>query len=56
MLWDLGFRSPQKEKQVVKGIQAVMDHCLKFEKERDGLPYEIDGMVIKEVNEIALQG
>jgi DNA ligase (NAD+) len=54
MLWDLGFRSPQKEKQVVKGIDAVIDYCLKFEKERDSLPYEIDGMVIK-VNEIALQ-
>jgi DNA ligase (NAD+) len=54
MLWDLGFRSPQKEKQVVKGIDDVIDYCQKFEKERDDLPYEIDGMVIK-VNEIALQ-
>ncbi len=54
MLWDLGFRSPQKEKQVLKGIQTVIDYCQKFEKERDNLPYEIDGMVIK-VNGIALQ-
>jgi DNA ligase (NAD+) len=54
MLWDLGFRSPQKEKQVLKGIQAVIDYCRQFEKERDNLPYEIDGMVIK-VNEIPLQ-
>jgi DNA ligase (NAD+) len=54
MLWDLGFRSPQKERQILKGIQAVIDHCREFEKERDDLPYEIDGMVIK-VNQIALQ-
>jgi len=54
MLWDLGFRSPQKEKKVVKGIQAVVDYCHEFETQRDDLPYEIDGMVIK-VNSIALQ-
>lgn len=54
MLWDLGFRSPQKEKKVVKGIQAVIDYCHEFEKGRDELPYEIDGMVIK-VNSIVLQ-
>ena len=54
MLWDLGFRSPQKEKRLVKGIQAVIDYCREFEKQRDTLPYEIDGMVIK-VNSIALQ-
>ena len=54
MLWDLGFRSPQKEKRMVKGIAAVIDYCREFERGRDDLPYEIDGMVIK-VNEIALQ-
>ena len=54
MLWDLGFRSPQKEKRIVKGIQAVIDYCREFEQQRDDLPYEIDGMVIK-VNSIALQ-
>ena len=54
MLWNLGFRSPQKEKKVLKGIQAVIDYCHEFEQHRDDLPYEIDGMVIK-VNEIALQ-
>jgi DNA ligase (NAD+) len=54
MLWDLGFRSPQKEKQILKGIRAVIDYCHNFEQQRDGLPYEIDGMVIK-VNSIALQ-
>jgi DNA ligase (NAD+) len=54
MLWDLGFRSPQKEKRVVKGIRAVIDYCHAFEQGRDELPYEIDGMVIK-VNAIPLQ-
>ncbi len=54
MLWDLGFRSPQKEKKIFKGIKPVIDYCDEFEKLRDNLPYEIDGMVIK-VNEIALQ-
>ena len=54
MLWQLGFRSPVKEKKVFKGIQKVIDYCLEFEKERDNLPYEIDGMVIK-VNDLKLQ-
>jgi DNA ligase (NAD+) len=54
MLWELGFRSPDKEKKVVKGIQAVIDYCNEFEVRRDDLPYEIDGMVIK-VNDFGLQ-
>jgi DNA ligase (NAD+) len=54
MLWDLGFRSPQKEKKVFKGIESVIKHCNEFEIIRDDLPYEIDGMVIK-VNNLALQ-
>ncbi len=54
MLWELGFRSPVKEKKVMKGIEAVIRHCNEFEARRDDLPYEIDGMVIK-VNDIALQ-
>lgn len=54
MLWELGFRSPQKEKKVLKGIDAVVKYCADFEITRDDLPYEIDGMVIK-VNELALQ-
>ncbi len=54
MLWDLGFRSPKKEKRVFSGIQEVIDYCLDFESGRDKLPYEIDGMVIK-VNDFALQ-
>jgi len=54
MLWECGFRSPQKEKQVVKGIDEVIKHVHDFEVLRDTLPYEIDGMVIK-VNEVELQ-
>ena len=54
MLWQLGFRSPQKEIKIVKGIDAVVKHINEFEIKRDGLPYEIDGMVIK-VNDLQLQ-
>ncbi|MBV4356628.1 NAD-dependent DNA ligase LigA [Pinibacter aurantiacus] len=54
MLWNLGFRSPNKEKKIFKGIQGVIDYCREFESKRDDLPYEVDGMVIK-VNEIDLQ-
>lgn len=54
LLWDLGFRSPQKEKKVFKGIEPVIKFCNEFELKRDDLPYEIDGMVIK-VNELVLQ-
>lgn len=54
MLWDLGFRSPEKEKKVFRGIQPVIDYCNAFEAGRDDLPYEIDGMVIK-VNDFELQ-
>ena len=54
MLWDLGFRSPQKEKKVLHGIDNVIKYCTDYEVTRDELPYEIDGMVIK-VNEVELQ-
>ena len=54
MLWELGFKSPKKEMLVVKGIDGVIAHIHEFEKLRDDLPYEIDGMVIK-VNDLALQ-
>jgi len=54
LLWDMGFRSPVQEKKVLHGIQEVISYCKSFESQRDDLPYEIDGMVIK-VNEFALQ-
>ena len=54
MLWNLGFRSPEKEKKVVKGIEKVISYCQEYESKRDDLPYEIDGMVIK-VNDVEIQ-
>ena len=54
MLWQCGFRSPQKEKKVLLGIDEVIAHVHDFEVMRDTLPYEIDGMVVK-VNDISLQ-
>lgn len=54
LLWDLGFRSPQRERKILKGIDDVIKFCKEFEIKRDVLPYEIDGMVIK-VNDFALQ-
>jgi DNA ligase (NAD+) len=54
LLWDIGFRSPEKEKKVFKGIDAVIKYCNDFEAHRDDLGYEIDGMVIK-VNNFDLQ-
>ena len=54
LLWECGFRSPQKEKLVLKGIDEVIKHVHDFEVMRDTLPYEIDGMVVK-VNDFALQ-
>ena len=54
MLWNCGFRSPEKEKKIIKGIEGVIKYVLDFEQKRDELPYEIDGMVVK-VNSIELQ-
>ena len=54
LLWDMGFRTPVQEMKVVKGIDAVQEVIEDYEKKRDQLPYEIDGMVIK-VNELPLQ-
>jgi DNA ligase (NAD+) len=54
LLWNMGFRSPQKEKKVISNIQGVINFCTDFEIERDKLPYEIDGLVIK-INDFALQ-
>ena len=54
LLWNMGFRAPQKEKKIIKGIEKVISFCNEFESERDTLPYEIDGLVIK-INDFALQ-
>jgi DNA ligase (NAD+) len=54
LLWNMGFRSPQKEKKLLSSIDSVIQFCKEFEVERDNLPYEIDGLVIK-VNDFVLQ-
>jgi DNA ligase (NAD+) len=54
LLWNMGFRSPEKEKKLVHTIQDVIDYCGIAEAGRDNLPYEIDGLVVK-VNDLALQ-
>ena len=54
MLWQLGFKAPAKEQKVLKSIDGVIEFCNEFEKKRDDLPYEVDGMVIK-VNNVELQ-
>ena len=54
MLWELGFRSPELEKKVIKGIDGIVEECTRYESIRDTLPYEIDGMVIK-VDDLLMQ-
>ena len=54
LLWNMGFKSPQKEKKLISNIEGVIQFCKDFELERDHLPYEIDGLVIK-INDFALQ-
>ena len=54
LLWQTGFRSPEKEKKRCLGMAEVIEHCNHYEAIRDELPYEIDGMVIK-VTDLALQ-
>lgn len=53
MLWELGLRSPHREKKICRGIESVIRYCQEYEEKRDELPYEIDGMVVK-VNDIEL--
>jgi DNA ligase (NAD+) len=54
LLWNMGFRSPQKERKVITNIDGVIQFCNEFESSRDNLPYEIDGLVIK-IDDFALQ-
>ncbi len=54
MLSALGFKTPSSSQKVFNRIEDVIDYCNSFEKKRDTLPYEIDGMVIK-VNAVELQ-
>ena len=54
MLLQLGFKTPAKEKKVLSVIDDVIKFCSDFERKREDLPYEIDGIVIK-VNDVELQ-
>lgn len=54
MLWDLGFRSPIRERHILDSIEGVIAYCPVAEAGRDNMLYEVDGMVIK-VNDIQLQ-
>lgn len=53
LLSALGFRI-NKDFQICKSIEEVLQVCSKFEETRDTLPFEIDGAVIK-VNSIRQQ-
>jgi DNA ligase (NAD+) len=53
LLWESGFRSPVQELRLARDIQEVIKYCEEYEQQRDSLPYEIDGMVIK-VNQLNL--
>lgn len=52
-LADWGFRVASGYRRVA-GIAAVQAYCSQLEVERDALPYEIDGCVVK-VDEVSLQ-
>jgi DNA ligase (NAD+) len=54
MLAECGFRTPVHTKKIFNNIDDVVKFCLQFENQRDQLPYEIDGIVVK-VNEIEIQ-
>ncbi|HRP18362.1 MAG TPA: NAD-dependent DNA ligase LigA [Ginsengibacter sp.] len=43
----LGFKTPWGDMKTYNTIDDVVNYCLDFERKRDELPYEIDGMVVK---------
>ena len=53
-LYQLGFPAPAQQMKVFTHIDQVIQYCADFEAQRDTLPYEVDGLVIK-VNDYALQ-
>lgn len=54
LLWNCGFKSPNKEKKVCDNVDEVIEYVKQYESIRDNLDYEIDGMVVK-VNNLLLQ-
>lgn len=53
-LHELGFVTPYHEMKVCKDIHEVIEYSQQIEAQRDSLPYEIDGMVVK-INETNYQ-
>ena len=53
-LYSLGFPTPVKEMRLFNNIADVIEYCKTFELQRDSLPFEVDGLVIK-VNSIDQQ-
>ena len=53
-LGKLGFRTPVNIMKIFDTIDDAIAYCTSFEAERDSLPYEVDGLVIK-VNDFNLQ-
>ncbi len=53
-LQSLGFKTPVQQMRIHDSIDEVIRSCQEFETQRDEMPYEIDGMVVK-INSIALQ-
>jgi DNA ligase (NAD+) len=46
-LHSLGFPTPAKEMKVFDNIDDVIAFCHSFEAQRDSLPFEVDGLVVK---------
>ncbi len=53
LLNKLGCKTPRNEMEVVNGVEDVLAYCKEWEKKREDLNYEIDGMVVK-VNNLGL--
>ncbi|NBU35852.1 MAG: DNA ligase (NAD(+)) LigA [Bacteroidetes bacterium] len=47
ILADLGFKVPEKEREVCANIEEVIRKCENWQIERNAYPYEIDGIVVK---------
>jgi DNA ligase (NAD+) len=43
-----------RNRKICSGPEDVWNYCLKWQEEKSGLPYDIDGIVVK-VNDLALQ-
>ncbi len=53
-LYKMGLPTPARQMRLFRHIDEVIQFCNEFESQRDELPFEIDGLVIK-VNSFALQ-